>query len=203
MAKYHVRKDRILFVDVEMTCWDGEPPPGEVAEVIEFGLAEVDVERLEVTRSESLFVRPVRSTVSDYCQALTGISAKDLKARGRPLQEVASTLRKRFGTASKAWMSWGSDRHAIDVDCLAAGIDSPFSAAFHDIGFHFGALMGSDRAIGLSEAMEMIGIERKGKLHSGMDDAVALADFWIASAANVREAFARMPAFDGSRGGVR
>lgn len=192
MAKYHVRKDRILFVDVEMTCWDGAPPPGEAAEIIEFGLAEVDVERLEVTRSESLLVRPLRSTVSEYCRSLTGISPKDLKARGRPLQEVVATMRKRFGTASKAWMSWGSDRHAIDVDCSAIGIDSPFSNSFHDVGFQFGALLGADRGIGLSEAMGMIGVERRGRLHSGVDDAIALADLWIASAANVRNSLVKV-----------
>ena len=30
--------DRILVVDVEATCWEGDPPPGQISEIIEIGL---------------------------------------------------------------------------------------------------------------------------------------------------------------------
>ncbi|NYD46544.1 hypothetical protein BJY14_002527 [Actinomadura luteofluorescens] len=29
---------------MEATCWDGQPPPGQVSEIIEIGLCVVDVE---------------------------------------------------------------------------------------------------------------------------------------------------------------
>ncbi|MFE2626194.1 DNA polymerase III, partial [Streptomyces caelestis] len=30
-------------VDVEATCWEGQPPPGQVSEIIEIGLTVVDL----------------------------------------------------------------------------------------------------------------------------------------------------------------
>jgi inhibitor of KinA sporulation pathway (predicted exonuclease) len=32
------RLDQILVVDVESTCWEGEPPDGQEPEIIEIGL---------------------------------------------------------------------------------------------------------------------------------------------------------------------
>jgi inhibitor of KinA sporulation pathway (predicted exonuclease) len=34
--------DLLNVIDVEATCWAGEPPPGQVSEIIEIGLAVVD-----------------------------------------------------------------------------------------------------------------------------------------------------------------
>lgn len=187
MAKYDVRDDKVLFIDVEMTCWDGPPPLGESPEIIEIGVAEVDVASLCATRSQSFLVRPVRSTISAYCEQLTNITTFDLKSRGRHLRELVGTLRKQFGTASKAWMAWGADRRAIDNDCTAVGVESPFSNSFHDVGFQFSTMLGAGRAIGLSEAMEIVGVERRGRVHSGMHDAEALADLWIAIATRTRQ----------------
>jgi hypothetical protein len=73
-GKYDVRRDRVLFVDVEMACWDGHPPAGQVPEIIEFGLAEVDVASLGIMRSGSLLARPVRSQV---CPLLRGAHGTD------------------------------------------------------------------------------------------------------------------------------
>ena len=41
------RTDRILVVDVESTCWAGDPPLGQMSEIIEIGLGVVDVAALE------------------------------------------------------------------------------------------------------------------------------------------------------------
>lgn len=185
-GRYDVRRDRILFVDVEMTCWDGPPPPGESPEIIEFGLAEVDVASLELSRSVSFLVRPTRSRVSAYCESLTGITERALRARARPLQEIAGTLRRNWGTASKAWMAWGADRRAIDADCEHAGIPSPFSASFHDIGIQFGLMLGSSGGVGLDRAIGLLGVERSGIAHSGEGDAVTAARAWTALASRLR-----------------
>lgn len=197
MIKYDVRKDRVLFVDVEMTCWEGAPPDGQVPEIIEIGIAEVSVFDLLLTRSESFLVRPIRSSVSPYCESLTGITSAELKAKGRSLGELSSTIRKRFGSAGKGWMSWGSDRRAIDADCEAIGVTSPFSGSFHDIGFQFGVLVGADRSIGMINAMSMFGISHSGRVHSGKDDAIALANLWIAMASGVRKGLEHSPSLAG------
>jgi inhibitor of KinA sporulation pathway (predicted exonuclease) len=184
--RYDVRRDRILFVDVEATCWDGDPPEGESREIIEFGIAEVDVASLEIRRTGSILVRPVRSTVSDFCRDLTGLDQATLRKDGRPLAHAVASLRKDWGVGSKAWFSWGTDRDLIDEDFATACIASPFSAHFTDLGFQFGALMGERSGVGLGRALELLGEDRFGRAHSGVSDAGSAAVAWIAMARRMR-----------------
>ena len=43
--------DQILVVDVEATCWEGDPPPGQISEIIEIGLCVLDVATLAARRA--------------------------------------------------------------------------------------------------------------------------------------------------------
>jgi Inhibitor of the KinA pathway to sporulation, predicted exonuclease len=176
--KYDVRDDRILFIDVEMTCWSGAPPEGQRSEVIEIGVAELDLDTLEVVRSQSYLVQPVFSRISEYCTELTGIAVDDVRRRGRPLKEVASRLQKDFGTRSKQWLSWGPDRRALERDFAEKGIPFCFSAAFVDMGLEFKHSLGQSRSIGLTRAMQLYGLERTGRIHSGEGDAIDTALLW-------------------------
>jgi inhibitor of KinA sporulation pathway (predicted exonuclease) len=176
--KYDVRDDRILFVDVEMTCWEGPPPDGQFNEIIEIGVAELDLETLLVTRSQSYLIRPEYSEISEYCTNLTGITTKDMRSRGRRLSEVAPRIVKDFGARSKQWLAWGPDRRAIDRDHELKGILPTFSAAFVDMGLEFKHSLGQSKGIGLTKAMQLYGLERTGRIHSGEQDAVDTALLW-------------------------
>lgn len=46
--------DRILVVDIEATCWEGNPPPGQTSEIIEIGLCVLDVPTLARAPSSAL-----------------------------------------------------------------------------------------------------------------------------------------------------
>ena len=35
--------DKIIVIDLEATCWEGDPPPGQESEIIEIGLCILDV----------------------------------------------------------------------------------------------------------------------------------------------------------------
>lgn len=176
--KYDVRHDRNLFVDVEMTCWDGAPPAGQSPEIIEIGIAELDLETLSVTRSESYLVIPTFSFISDYCSELTGITPIDIRRRGRTLSQVAGRIAKDFGSRSKQWLSWGPDRRAIDIDFARKDVPPAFSAAFVDMGLDFRNSLGSSGGIGLTRAMALFGLERTGRVHSGEQDAIDTALLW-------------------------
>lgn len=186
MAKFKVRRDRILFLDVEMTCWEGPAPEGQVQEIIEFGLAEVDVPSLALVRTASFLVRPESSTVSPFCERLTGITAERLKKEGRWLSEVLATMKKEFGTQSKAWMSWGADRRAVMADCERKSAPNPFSEAFHDVGMQFSLMTGASASVGMQEAAAMLGVALEGRHHSGVDDAAQTAHIWMELAARLR-----------------
>ena len=86
--------DRILVVDVESTCWEGEPPAGQMSEIIEIGLCMVDVAALERVERRSILVRPACSTVSAYCTQLTTLTQADVDG-GIPLAEACRVLARR------------------------------------------------------------------------------------------------------------
>ena len=66
--------DRILVVDAEATCWEGDPPAGQISEIIEIGLCVLDVATLTRVERRDILVRPVCSTVSPYCSRLTTLT---------------------------------------------------------------------------------------------------------------------------------
>lgn len=61
--------DVILVVDVESTCWQGEPPPGQKSEIIEVGLCPVDVASLTRIEKRSILIKPAQSEISTFCNA--------------------------------------------------------------------------------------------------------------------------------------
>ncbi len=63
--------DQIVVVDVESTCWEGQPPPGEESEISEIGVCLVDVATGARAERRSILIRPERSRVSPYCTSLT------------------------------------------------------------------------------------------------------------------------------------
>lgn len=190
--KYDVRNDRNLFVDVEMTCWDGPAPEGEFPEIIEIGVAELDIATLEIVRSRSYLVTPVFSRISAYCTELTGITPADIRREGGPLSQIGARIAKDFGSRSKQWLSWGADRRAIDRDHALKEVSPTFSGAFVDMGLDFKHSLGQSGGIGLTRAMELYGIERTGRIHSGEQDAVDTALLWAEMARRRREELAHL-----------
>jgi len=60
----------MLFVDVELTCWEGEPPAGEASEVIAIGIVDLKTDDLELRREKLFLARPQVSTISPASAAL-------------------------------------------------------------------------------------------------------------------------------------
>jgi inhibitor of KinA sporulation pathway (predicted exonuclease) len=166
------RTDIALSVDVERTCWDGDPPDGMRPEIIQIGLVEVDFDNLRLGREARMFVRPYLSTVSPYCTSITGITPEILKREGRPFAEVLRTIAKDWGPAHKSLLSWGSDWHGIEAECRENGYVNPFPAeGAINIGQAFTLLHGARSRLGLYAALEAVGIEPVGSRHDGLDDA--------------------------------
>ena len=185
-----LRRDRILVVDFEETCWDAERPEGEHVEIIDVGVVEILLDGPpRMGRTFTSLVRPVRSSVSGYCTALTGIGRAEA-ARGRPFHEVCATMEKTFG-ASKAWGAWGRDLNDLDRDCAFHGIGRPLSDAFFDIGHLWSALTGSNRGIGVDEALRALGMEYEGRRHRALPDAANTARIVMEIATTLRGRIAR------------
>jgi inhibitor of KinA sporulation pathway (predicted exonuclease) len=179
MTKYN----RMLFVDVELTCWEGEPPAGEQSEVIAFGIVDLRTDELKIRREKMYLVRPQGSAISPFCSMLTGITPKEADA-APPLPEVVRTIRKTFG--QNDWCAWGRDDALIRESSARAGAELPFLGGFHDMAAQVRGLLGLTYRLGLDEALQRFGLDWEGSPHEALADARNLARLFVALAQRLR-----------------
>ncbi|MFA5490475.1 MAG: 3'-5' exonuclease [Candidimonas sp.] len=168
-----MRKDKILIVDLEMTCWDDDRVFDQ--EIIEIGIAEIDTKTLTVGRQDSFLCRP-RGEISDYCVSLTGHSREQL-LRSPWFEQQINTIIKRYGPASKMSYAWGNDKSILNIECHRRNIRNPFYN-MDNLAFFFGLIWGDPKR-GLMNALADLGLTPIGRHHCGVDDAVNTARLMI------------------------
>lgn len=180
---------KVAVVDVECTCWEGDPPHGhfteydedwggtiqhygpEQSEIIAVGVCLLTVPALEVSKPRTIYVRPTRSNVSEFCTQLTGITPQTLLEKGKSKVEVWHILKEEFKLSDRVWAGWGDDNVAINGQ-LCTALQLPlFSASYIDLCGLFSIVRGSQRRVGLMDALKTLGLEAKGQHHSAGDDA--------------------------------
>jgi inhibitor of KinA sporulation pathway (predicted exonuclease) len=179
MSKYN----RILCIDVEMTCWEGEPPAGEVSEMIALGIVDLKTDDLEIKREQQFLIRPQFSTISPFCSTLTGITPNE-GAGAPPLAEVLRTVRKTFGQGD--WCAWGRDDELIRESCDRAGAEFPFPGLFHDLAAQVRLLLGLTYRLSLDEALARFNLDFEGPAHDALADARNLARLFMEVARRLR-----------------
>jgi inhibitor of KinA sporulation pathway (predicted exonuclease) len=168
--------DQILVIDLEATCWEDAPPPGEQTEIIEVGLCVLDASSGERLARRSILVIPERSTVSPFCTALTTLTQEELKADGVSFEEACNILRREHLSEERTWAGWGDyDRREFHRQCDSFGIDYPFGQTHLNVKNLFAIAMGLESEVGLPKAMEILGLTQEGIHHRGMDDAWNIA----------------------------
>lgn len=164
----------IVFFDLEMCCWDDGRKPS-IGEIIEIGIAELDFIKGIIVRRAQYFVIPEQDEISNYCTALTGITHKIVKDRGRPLKDVVNSISKKFGGKKKSYSGWGRDDIILKNECLSKGIDSPIHEFINlSAIYNIKNRNGSKRA-SLSDALRNHNLSFIGRQHSAYDDALNLA----------------------------
>ena len=167
--------DKILVIDLESTCWDGPPPAGQVSEIVEIGIATVDVATLTRGEKRSILVKPVKSQVSEFCSRLTTLTADHLKDAGT-LADAAKVLKKEFASQDRLWSSWGDyDRRQFERVCKEFNVGYPFGTSHLNAKTLFAVANGLDREIGLDMAYQRLGLTMEGTHHRGGDDAWNIA----------------------------
>ncbi|MFE0730247.1 exonuclease domain-containing protein [Streptomyces antibioticus] len=176
----HVPAPALLnVIDVEATCWDGQPPPGSVHEIIEIGLTVVDVAARRRVSRHRILVRPGRSTVSPFCTELTGLTQAEAD-RGVPFAEACRILAEEYEAGVRPWASWGDyDRHQFARQSEADGVAYPFGHPVERTHTNakavFTTAYGLRRRPGMSQALKIAGLPLEGRHHSGEDDAWNIA----------------------------
>jgi len=167
---------RILIIDLEATCWRGPKPPGEEPEVTEIGNAVLHVEDLHVESRPELLVRPTRSTVSQFCTELTGLTQEMLGEGGLSFPEALDALEQAHGDLrTTAWASYGKyDRKKLRQECEYHGIPFPFGDTHTNVKRELARMAGWRRELGMAAAMRRLGLDPVpgSRHHRGADDAV-------------------------------
>lgn len=169
-----IRRDALVVVDVEATCWEGKTPPGQQGEIIEIGVCLLDLESLEASAPRGILVRPERSKVSAFCTRLTSLT-QDMVNGGLWFAEACELLTAEYGTQTRLWSSWGNyDRLIFEHQCRDRHIGYPFVAEHFNAKTRFAELQGI-RAAGMARALQMAGLPLEGTHHRGADDAGNIA----------------------------
>lgn len=167
--------DKIVVVDVEATCWEGEPPPGQVSEIIEIGACLLDVKTGEREDKGSILVRPEQSSVSPFCTELTSLTREQVD-QGIPFEEACTALNERFRTGNRVWASYGDyDRGMFEKQCSRTDVKYPFSSGHINVKTLFAVTCGLKKEVGLSQALDLLNIHLEGTHHRGIDDAWNIA----------------------------
>lgn len=167
--------EQIVVIDVEATCWEGNPPPGEINEIIEIGVCLLDVATGERVGRDSILVRPARSRVSPFCTQLTTLTQAQVDG-GVSFQEACASLRRKYQSKDRPWASYGDyDRAQFQRQCQAAGIGLPFSSSHLNVKALVAAALALPGEVGMAEALRRLRLPLEGTHHRGGDDAWNIA----------------------------
>lgn len=166
--------NRIVCFDLEMCCWS-ENGVGTTGEIIEIGLAEIDLVQGEVVKRAQYYVKPEKDEVSNFCRELTGITPRKVEKQGRPLASVIQSMLKNFGGANKIYAAWGRDDLILRQECEQKQVPFPFKEFINLATLYRVQNRLKEKRIGHRQAQENKGIDWDGRQHSGYVDAYNLA----------------------------
>jgi len=175
MQRYDL--SRILIVDLEATCWDGEPPSGQTGEIIEIGVALLSTDDGTIERGPEIIVRPTSSVVSEFCEQLTGISQRMVDERGVDFAAAIDLLIQQYGDSRLAWASFGDyDRHMLANACHRHGITYPLSDTHINVK-RIEAILNGYKETGMMRCLKRMGLDlaEGTQHHRGGDDALNIA----------------------------
>jgi inhibitor of KinA sporulation pathway (predicted exonuclease) len=169
----------VNVIDLEATCWDGQPPTGEQSEIIEIGIVEVDLERGDRLSRRSILVQPNTSRVSEFCTTLTGHTQKSIDQNGIPFEAACKILLEDYKLRQRVMVSWGDyDRNMLKRQCRILDIPEP-NFRHLNLKTLFSMLVYPATEVGLKTALQMIDLPMNGRHHNGMDDAWNIASILL------------------------
>jgi inhibitor of KinA sporulation pathway (predicted exonuclease) len=158
-----------LYLDLEWTCWDGPRADGRSPEIIEIGVAETDLQSLDIRREAAYLVRPKHIEISLRCTQLTGISASDLKTAQR-FPEVLQQFEADFHPREQICYTWGNDTDIFANSCRTHRLRSPFRNVVDLSRFFQHAFLLSNQP-SLRSAIDLLELPFDGVVHTALADA--------------------------------
>lgn len=171
----------VLVIDVESTCWEmPEPQPrDEISEIIEIGIAVVNIDLLEIISNSSILIKPQNSKISKFCTQLTTLTQEQVD-KGITFQEALQKLIKEFKSNNRTFVSWGDyDRKMFERNCKDYGCKYPFGPRHMNLKNSFTLLHGLESEPGMDKALSRLGLKLDGTHHRGVDDAKNIANIFL------------------------
>ncbi|MFT6395755.1 MAG: inhibitor of KinA sporulation pathway (predicted exonuclease) [Bradymonadia bacterium] len=178
----------LLVVDLEATCWRQRTPTDETSEIIEIGVAPLNLKTLEVGEKASIIVRPTESSISEFCTELTTLTQEQVDA-GISFEDACQVLRKEHRSGTRIWASFGEfDRRLFVEQCERRGVPYPFGPDHMNVKTAL-ALARGRSPVGMKASCKLVGHEIVGTHHRGDDDAWNTAHLFATLLRQSRRAF--------------
>ena len=167
--------DEILVIDLESTCWEGDPPPDQMSEIIEIGICPIDVQSMKRPEKRSILVKPEKSQISEFCTSLTTLTP-DMFEQAGTLRDAVAILKRDYHSKERLWASWGDyDRRQFERVCRHFEVGYPFGPSHLNVKTLFATSIGHPHELGLDGAYHILGEQLEGTHHRGDDDAWNIA----------------------------
>lgn len=169
---------KVLVIDLEATCDEGNALPAEAMEIIEIGAVWATVEGKVLDMFQSL-VRPVvRPQLTPFCRQLVKIDQAEVDSADLfPTvgARLASFAQLHMGS-EMAWGSWGLfDATQLARDCERHCTPHPLHGFDHvNLKRRF-AKARKIKEVGMARALQIVGLPLNGTHHRGLDDALNIA----------------------------
>lgn len=166
-----IRKDKLLVVDLEATCWEGyNAPPGQTNEILEIGVCLLDLETYQISAKRSLLVTPTESEISPFCTQLTSITPEMVAADGMTFEAACKILEHDYDSRNRMWASWGGfDREIFRKQCKRRDVRYPLNGKHANLKRVY--MDATGERVGLHRALRAFSIDFAGTAHRGHDDA--------------------------------
>lgn len=165
--------DRVVCFDLELCCWEDRRPLGEI---IEIGIAEVNLTSGVITRTSQYYITPVHDEVSEYCTVLTGIAPSKLLKQGQPFHTAIQSMTDKYGSNHTVYVAWGKDHIMLEQQCAQYNIACPVKNVIDlSVVYLLQQRCTSKNRVGLQTALKHFDLVFEGKPHSGLDDAINTA----------------------------
>ena len=172
--------DTITVFDLEYTAWECSMArhwlePGQYKEVVQIGAVKLDGRTLAVVGEFDLLVKPrINPVLSPYFETLTGITNKEVAARGVDFAQAYARFADFAGDGPI--MAFGHDEWILEENLRLYGIaDYRALPRFADLRTWFAACNVDPRGMLSCEIAPSLGLKVGGRAHNALDDARSMA----------------------------
>lgn len=167
-----IKKDKIIIIDLEATCWRGRPPKGMVQEIIEIGVVNLDLNTGAISNEKGIVTIPTKSKISWFCEELTTINDSLVKKEGIHFDKACKMLIDEYNSKEYVWASWDNfDKKQFLKDCKNKNVEYPLSDKHINLMPLFTEFTEESKQFGVKSALNHLCLGFEGCHHRGVDDA--------------------------------